>query len=269
MLPTEDIEATGQPSQGEQDLGPLAWVLEELRKSLDASVKATRRFVREAQEARDSDLAALDVSPLRMAKQQLHQSSGALEMVGMPQAALLLRAMETALQHFVQNPADCTEAVVQTLEKASFALLEYLEAVLAGQRISAVALFPQYRDVQGLYGNAGKVHPADLWPVERRLREPDIARTVEPLGYGAAQRAVLDAAVLQMVKGQDMAAAMSKARTWRPPARASARCVWVLRKRRPNRPCVFSGKWRRGISMPWRMDCCPLISTPSGWLRGC
>lgn len=210
MLPTEDIEATGQPSQGEQDLGPLAWVLEELRKSLDASVKATRRFVREAQEGRDSDLAALDVSPLRMAKQQLHQSSGALEMVGMPQAALLLRAMETALQHFVQNPADCTEAVVQTLEKASFALLEYLEAVLAGQRISAVALFPQYRDVQGLYGNAGKVHPADLWPVERRLREPDIARMVEPLGYGAAQRAVLDAAVLQMVKGQDMAAASTR-----------------------------------------------------------
>lgn len=57
----------GPHAQGEMDLGPLAWVLEELRKSLDAAVKATRRFVREADEVRDSDLAALDSSPLRMA----------------------------------------------------------------------------------------------------------------------------------------------------------------------------------------------------------
>ena len=93
MSPTEVTAPTGHASHGEQDLGPLAWVLEELRKSLDGAVKATRRFVREAQEASHSDLAALDSSPLRTAKQQLHQSSGALEMVGMPQPALLLRAM--------------------------------------------------------------------------------------------------------------------------------------------------------------------------------
>ena len=108
MSPTEATAPIGHVSQSDRDLGPLAWVLDELRKSMDAAVKATRRFVREAEEARDSDLAALDSSPLRMAKQQLHQSSGALDMVGMPQAALLLRAMETAMQHYVQQPADCT-----------------------------------------------------------------------------------------------------------------------------------------------------------------
>nr|WP_246253983.1 hypothetical protein [Comamonas jiangduensis] len=117
---------------------------------------------------------------MRTAKQQLHQSSGALEMVGMPQPALLLRAMETALQHYVQNPADCTEAVAQTLETASFALLEFLDAILAGKQISSVALFPQYRDVQALYGNQGKVHPADLWPIERRLRDPQLPHSVAP-----------------------------------------------------------------------------------------
>ena len=63
----------------EQDLGPLAWVQEELRKSLESAIRLTRRFVLEAQESGDSDLAALDTSPLRMAKQQLHQSSGALD----------------------------------------------------------------------------------------------------------------------------------------------------------------------------------------------
>ncbi|WP_312566057.1 Hpt domain-containing protein, partial [Comamonas sp.] len=212
MSPTEVTAPTGHVSHGEQDLGPLAWVLEELRKSLDGAVKATRRFVREAQEASHSDLAALDSSPLRTAKQQLHQSSGALEMVGMPQPALLLRAMETALQHYVQHPVDCTEAVVQTLETASFALLEFLDAILAGKQISSVALFPQYRDVQALYGNEGKVHPADLWPIERRLRDPQLPQPVAPLGYSPEQRKVLDAAVLQIVKGQDLASASARMR---------------------------------------------------------
>lgn len=210
MLPTEVTVPMESTSYGEQDLGPLAWVLDELRKSLDGAVKTTRRFVREAQEAGASDLGALDSSPLRIAKQQLHQSCGALEMVGMPQPAVLLRAMEAALQHYVQQPMDCTEAVVQTLERASFALLEYLEAVLAGQRLPAVALFPQYRDVQALYGNEGKIHPADLWPIERRLRDPELPRTAEPLSYSPEQRKILDAAVLQIIKGQDIASASAR-----------------------------------------------------------
>ncbi|WP_284336954.1 Hpt domain-containing protein [Comamonas sp. NoAH] len=210
MSPTEVTAPEGQAPYGQQDLGPLAWVLEELRKSLDSAVKATRRFVREAEEVRESDLAALDSSPLRTAKQQLHQSSGALEMVGLPQPALLLRSMEAALQHYVQKPADCTEAVAQTLEKASFALLEYLESTLAGKHISAVALFPQYRDVQALFGNEGKVHPADLWPIERRLRDPEIPFQISPLSYDQVPRKMLDATVLQIVKGQDVAAASAR-----------------------------------------------------------
>jgi chemosensory pili system protein ChpA (sensor histidine kinase/response regulator) len=54
------------------DLGPLAWVLDELRKSLDGATKALRRFVRDAELARGSDLAELDASQLRIARQQLH-----------------------------------------------------------------------------------------------------------------------------------------------------------------------------------------------------
>ena len=64
------------------DLGPLAWVLDELRKSLEGATKATRRFVRDAELARGSDLEELDTSHLRIARTQLHQAVGALEMVG-------------------------------------------------------------------------------------------------------------------------------------------------------------------------------------------
>src|SRR5574344_2115310 len=191
----------------EQDLGPLAWVREELRKSLEGAVRAMRRFVLEAQEARESDLAALDSSPLRMAKQQLHQSAGALDMVGQPQAAWLLHAMEAAVQHYVKNPSDCTDAAVQTLEKTSFALLEYLDVVLAGKRVLPVTLFPQYRDVQALHGQEGKIHPADLWPMERSLREPAMAVEAPAQTYGPQARSVLDTAVLQIVKTADPDAA--------------------------------------------------------------
>ena len=192
---------------GEQDLGPLAWVLDELRKSLEGAVKAMRRFVRDAEAAHESDLAVLDAGSLRIARQQLHQACGALEMVGMASPALVLRAMELAVQKLVQRPEACTDEATAVIERASFALIDYLQVVVAGKSVSPVALFPQYRAVQALAG-ADRVHPADLWPVERRLREPKSAVEAEPLSYGAEARARLDSAVLRIVKTGDLEAAL-------------------------------------------------------------
>ena len=206
----QSIDTVKPPSfgefQGEQDLGPLAWVLDELRKSLDGAVKSLRRFVYEADMGRGGDLAALDAAPLRLARQQLHQVGGALEMVGMAAPAMVLRTMESAVQKFVQRPEMCTDEAAGVLERASFALGEYLDNVLAGKTVSAVALFPQYRDVQGING-VSSIHPADLWPVERRFREPDLALTVAALPYGPVARARLDQAVLRIVKSADTDAA--------------------------------------------------------------
>ncbi|MBS0291732.1 MAG: Hpt domain-containing protein [Proteobacteria bacterium] len=193
-------------AQSEQDLGPLAWVLDELRKSLDGAAKSMRRFVRDAEIARESDLAALDAGPLRIARQQLHQAGGALEMVGMAQPALVLRAMEAAVHRFVQRPELCSDAAAATIERASFALIEYLDHVLAGKAVSPVALFPQYRDAQALAG-AERVHPADLWPMERRPHTPVLPVVAAPQPYGPEARARLDSAVLRIVKNADPAAA--------------------------------------------------------------
>lgn len=203
-----NIAPAADGGQGDQDLGPLAWVLDELRKSLDGAVKAMRRFVRDAEVARESDLAALDAGPLRIARQQLHQACGALEMVGMGPPALVLRAMESAVQKFVQRPETCSDDAAAVIERASFALIEYLETVLAGKPASPVALFPQYRDAQALAG-ADRVHPADLWPVERRFREPEGTVSATPLPYGPEARARLDSAVLRIVKSGDLRASLS------------------------------------------------------------
>ncbi len=190
------------------DLGPLAWVLDELRKSLDGAAKALKRFVRDAEAARGVDLAAIDASQLRIARQQLHQAVGALEMVGLTAPVLVLRAMEAAVQKFVRLPEQCTQDAAARIERASFALTEYLEGVLANKSISAVSLFPQYRDVQELV-RADRIHPADLWPFAWRWLEPELEVTVEPLNYDDSARATFDHSVLQIMKGRAPLAALN------------------------------------------------------------
>jgi chemosensory pili system protein ChpA (sensor histidine kinase/response regulator) len=191
---------------GTNDLGPLAWVLDELRKSLESASAALRRFVRDAGQARGSDMASVDAGQLRIARQQLHQAVGALEMVGLGAPAQLLRAMEAAVQKFIERPELCVEAAAAKVERAGFALTEYLEGVLLGKQASAVALFPQYRDVQELAGG-DRVHPADLWNFDWRWVEPESPAPAQSLVYDPALRARMDQAVLRIVKSADAAAA--------------------------------------------------------------
>ena len=188
------------------DLGPLAWVLDELRKSLDGASKALRRFVRDAELARGNDLAELDASQLRIARQQLHQAVGALEMVGLGAPAKLLRAMEALAQKFVARPELCSDDAANKVERAAFALTEYLEGVLKGRQISSVALFPQYRDVMDLV-SGDRVHPADLWAFEWRWIDAALPGGVPPLQYEPSVRARVDQAVLRVVRSGDPVAA--------------------------------------------------------------
>ncbi|MBA2965248.1 MULTISPECIES: Hpt domain-containing protein [Ramlibacter] len=188
------------------DLGPLAWVLDELRKSLDSATAALRRFVRDAGLARGSDMASVDAGQLRIARQQLHQAVGALEMVGLAAPAHVLRSMEAAAQKFVERPELCSEAAAAKVEKAGFALTEYLEGLLLGKPTSSVALFPQYRDVQELAGS-DRIHPADLWPYDWRWVEPETPAVPQTLIYDPAVRSRMDQAVLRIVKSADAAAA--------------------------------------------------------------
>jgi chemosensory pili system protein ChpA (sensor histidine kinase/response regulator) len=156
--------------------------------------------------ARGSDLAALDASQLRIARQQLHQAVGALEMVGMAAPAKILRSMEALAQRFVQRPELCSDEAANKVERASFALTEYLEGVLKGKSASSVALFPQYRDVLELVGN-DRVHPADLWPLELRWIDVVLPQAAQALAYDSSVRTRLDRAVLEIVKSGDVAAA--------------------------------------------------------------
>jgi hypothetical protein len=59
-----------------------------------------------------------------------------LEMVGMEAPAKVLRAMEALAQRFVQRPELCSDDAANKVERASFALTEYLEGVLKGKAAS-------------------------------------------------------------------------------------------------------------------------------------
>jgi chemosensory pili system protein ChpA (sensor histidine kinase/response regulator) len=184
-----------------EDLGPLAWVLGEIQKSLDGVGKSLRRFVRDVGAASEPES-----GPLQMARQQLHQAVGALQMVGHSSPALVLGAIEFAVQGFIAEPQRCTDAAVQKIERAGFAVTDFLNALLAGKPVSSVALFPQYRDVLELVGNE-RVHPADLWGATWRWVEIKPALTQAAVAYDPSVRSRLDREVLQLVKTGDTQAA--------------------------------------------------------------
>jgi chemosensory pili system protein ChpA (sensor histidine kinase/response regulator) len=187
-----------------EDLGPLAWVLGEIHKSLDGVAKTLRRFARDAAAAAPGS--EIDTMPARLARQQLHQAVGALQMVGHTAPALVLGAMEFAVQSFITEPLRCTESAVQKIEKAGFAVADFLSAIVGGKVVSSVALFPQYREVLELVGNE-RVHPADLWSMTWRWVEIKPAPTQTALVYDPAVRSKLDREVLKVVKsGDDQAA---------------------------------------------------------------
>jgi chemosensory pili system protein ChpA (sensor histidine kinase/response regulator) len=187
------------------DLGPLAWVLDELRKSLESASSALRRFVRDTAQAKGEDMASVDTGHLRIARQHMHQAVGALEMVGLAAPAHMLRTMEGAVQKFIERPELCTEAAAGKVERAGFALTEYLEALLGGKAVSPLSLFVQYKDVQDVSG-ADRIHPADLWGVDWRWNDFATPAAAQPLAYDAAVRSRMDQAVLRIVKTADAAA---------------------------------------------------------------
>ncbi len=187
------------PAETGDDLSALAWVHEELRRSLDAAHKALRRFVKETESLASSDIEAVDPAVLRGARTQIHQGVGALELVGLPAAAMVLRASEAAVQRYVSKPHKLTTLVIDDIERASFALLDYLTRMLANKPVSTLALFPQYRAVQEAAG-ADRVHPADLWTMDWQWRDLPADRQAAPRQPDAATHAALEALLLAMMR---------------------------------------------------------------------
>jgi chemosensory pili system protein ChpA (sensor histidine kinase/response regulator) len=188
------------------DLSALAWVHDELRRTLEAAHKSLRRYLKEADTAGSSDVDTVDPAILRHARSQMHQGAGALELVGLPTAALMLRASEAAITRLAARTRALTPAAVDTLERGSFALLDYLARLLAGKLISPAAMFPQYKALQELAG-AGRIHPADLWTKDWQWRVVPAADARPARRADAETQSQLEAETLALMRGRDAGAA--------------------------------------------------------------
>lgn len=191
--------STGLSADPSADLSALAWVHDELQRSLDAAHKALRRVVREADAIGSSDIDTVDPAVLRTARAQIHQGVGALELIGESAAATVLRASESAVQRFVAKPHKLTAQAVDDVEQVSFALLDYLNRRLAGKPVSPLSLFPQYRAVQEAAG-ADRVHPADLWSAEWQWHDVPPDASAEPRQADAVTRSALEGQLLPLMR---------------------------------------------------------------------
>ncbi|MCL4696825.1 MAG: hybrid sensor histidine kinase/response regulator, partial [Burkholderiaceae bacterium] len=201
--------ASARPGLGD-DLSALAWVHDELRRSLETANKALRRYLKEAEAVGASDVDAVDPAVLRGARMQIHQSAGALELVGMSEVADVLRAAEAAVTRLTQRPQLVDAAAVETIERLAFAVLDFVARQLAGKPVSPVMLFPQYRAAQQLAG-ADRVHPADLWRMDFQWRELPVEEDVVPLAADDDARGAMEGLTLALMRqpGPDTSARMS------------------------------------------------------------
>ncbi len=191
------------------DLSALAWVHDELRRSLENSHKALRRHLKEVEALGASDVDVVDPAILRSARVQIHQGVGALELVGLRAASTVLRASEAAVMRFIAKPDTMNLPAVEDVERASFALLDYLSRMLAGKPVAPLSMFPQYRAVLEAAG-ADRVHPADLWPVDWRWADLPGSSAATPRKTDAATRGLLERELLTLMR--DDRPALSAAR---------------------------------------------------------
>lgn len=188
------------------DLSALSWVHDELRRSVDHALKALRRHVRELESGVDFIQGLSGSTQLQIVQHHLHQSAGALELTGMSACAKLASVCEAAAQSFVVQPSRCDSQAAEAIEAALFALLDFLERVMAGRPVSPLAMFPQYQALKQLLG-AERVHPADLWEFEWQWLELPDDPSAAACAPDAATRAAVESKMLALMRGPTAAAA--------------------------------------------------------------
>ncbi|MBP6223814.1 MAG: Hpt domain-containing protein [Rhizobacter sp.] len=199
-------DSRGDDPESQSDLSALSWVQDELRRSLELAHKALRRHLKESETTFDSDVDAADPAVIHGARQHIHQGVGALELVGLPAGANLLRACEAAVQRCIAKPRMLDIHAVATIESASFAVLDYVARLLSGKTVSPLAMFPQYRAVQELAG-ADRVHPADLWTRDWQWQPLPDDELAVPRAPDAATRSAIEGKMLSIMRNPTPATA--------------------------------------------------------------
>ena len=146
-----EIHDPNQLMGASQDVAPLAWVIDEIRTAFGHTLAGVHAFLGNKQ----------DLDSLRDARNQIHQSNGALQLLDLRGVALVTEAIEQLLHRWESEPDECVPSAIRSVESALSAVRAYLESLLSGRPNQPIRLYPYYREVL-LLNRASRVHPADL-----------------------------------------------------------------------------------------------------------
>lgn len=120
---------------------PLSWVKPEV----DFALKSVRDNIAQYLE-RPDEVTLLEQCPL-----QLHQVTGALNILGLNGVAGFCVSMEHAFSGVTAEPR---RSAVGTLDRAVLALKEFIDGLAKGEANAPIKLFPVYREISSLQGKA-------------------------------------------------------------------------------------------------------------------
>jgi len=115
----------------EVDMGPLAWLLDQISDNLQSARAALKRAAQPQDEFTPAS-SQNGKSGLRTARTQVHQAAGAIELLGYFGAARLMQAAESALDHLIEHPEKLDSAALQRFEAGFNALVDCVPRLFPG-----------------------------------------------------------------------------------------------------------------------------------------
>ena len=203
------------------DIGPLSWVIDEVRASLGNSIGALKAYA-----------ASTDSTQLRFAKNHLHQAHGALQIVDLDGIAIITEQAEALLEKLDQGTLTCDATLIGQIEHAFGGLLDYLDDLLSGNDHQPIRLYPHVRDLLRLNG-AERIHPGDLLFPDMTVRITDVGSPAAHDAVLPPVRARFERGLLGFLRGvggapalADMASAVAAVRDAQ--TRGSSRSFWTV-----------------------------------------
>jgi chemosensory pili system protein ChpA (sensor histidine kinase/response regulator) len=177
---TSGSSKTLDSGQEQFDIAPLSWVMTELREALSSAGKLLSGALNQEADAQST--------ALLQAKSYLHQAHGALQIVEVEGVSIVTETVEELIERMQAGKLEVSDTAVQYMTEAFYAVLRYLEDLLAGNPQQPVRLFPEYRALLELKG-AERIHPADLFfpslSVQEKIPEMTLSGKVSEINYGA------------------------------------------------------------------------------------
>ena len=222
---TESTNPTAAP-RAAPDSAPLEWVRGEIRSSLAEAAQQVRAFL----------VAKTDPTPLRAARDHLHQVNGALHMLDLRGVTQVVEASERLVALWESNPRDCLPSAVRSLEATFAAVRNYLDGLVRGRDEPPIRLYPYYREVLVLLG-APRIHPADLLFPDLTRNPPADHITVRPLSTDElrVRRVRYEEGLLRFLRDPENTLARSQMRDavadleGMPQRRSSRTFWWIVR----------------------------------------